>query len=484
MLAIDVGLDIRNDDKLELLVADLSLARALYEGVPAARMLARLRLAMDERDARSTSPDAAVQHPSFELLVRRCTGGNRTAHDRVMRAVARHSRVAAGEGSLAAPASTAAALVYAIALGEDLDASLSEVFSDATEPRINLSHAREVGHYAKTVAEACAAYDERIGGRDPRASMFEACVRLATQSVVGPLAAARLFEAARILYRSELGVSLLRLAPAPLLPRSIETETPRELRTMARLDRSELDAFVTRDQREIAAAVSRVERQRSEKQQAEGPPSIRLDSLIADLANLFAHSGALVLAIAREEPDPEVPSAPPPSQRPSWAPSDWTAPDAALSLADAIEKGITTGPAITAFVERGGEPALDAIGAEMLSAAAHPFASAAFADILAASGRPRDVIRLVTYFAVAPDPTDAARTLSTCEAPELPSVLKAWLEAMLPSDGGAVAFKDETHTSSGGRVTMCIASLKPYPKLYSAVCPLLDRVSDRPDRGP
>jgi len=73
-------------------------------------------------------------------------------------------------------------------------------------------------------------------------------------------------------------------------------------------------------------------------------------------------------------------------------------------------------------VARGGEPALDALGAEMLRVAAHPFASAAFAEVLAKSGRPRDVIRLVTYFAIGPDPAAGARALASCSAPELPTV--------------------------------------------------------------
>jgi hypothetical protein len=134
-------------------------------------------------------------------------------------------------------------------------------------------------------------------------------------------------------------------------------------------------------------------------------------------------------------------------------------------------------------VSRGGEPALDAIGAEMLRVATHPFASATFAELVARSGRPRDVIRLVTYFAIAPDPTDAARALSACISPELPSVLRAWLEAMLPSDGGVAPFGENPETSSTARLTACVTSLAPYPKLYGAVRPLLARVSEAPPPG-
>ena len=443
MAALDVGLDFEPDDKVELLVSDLSLARALYEGVPAARLLARLRLGMDERDARATSPDFASARNSFETLVAHLTGASRPAADRVQRAVARHAKLAAGEGSLTAPEPTHAALVFAVAVSEDVDASLAEVFTDATEPRINLAASREIGDYARGVAGACAVYDERLGKHDPRAAMFEACVRLACNASLGPLPQHRLLEAARVLYRSELATPLLRLAIQTLLPRAIEAETPREKRRMARLDRAELDALLTRDLREIAAIVARVDR--GGKRATDSP--LRLDSLIADLSALLSHDGTLVLAVWPGETEVKIPSAPPPSFRPSWAPAD---------------------------------AALDAIGSEMLSVPAHPFASAAFAEVLAASTRPRDVIRLVTYFAIAPDPSVAARTLSMCQAPELPSVLKAWLEAMLPSDGAPVRFAADSHTSAGGRLTACIASLKPYPNLYSAVSSLLNRVSDAP----
>ena len=144
---------------------------------------------------------------------------------------------------------------------------------------------------------------------------------------------------------------------------------------------------------------------------------------------------------------------------PALIPTEWTATTAA-ALADALESGATTFPRVRAAAVRGGEAALDAIGAEMLDVGVHASASAAFAEILSGSGRPRDVLRLVTYFAIAPDPVPAARALGACAAAELPRVLGAWLDAMLPQDG------DDAHESSAARVTACIASLKPYPQLY------------------
>jgi hypothetical protein len=93
-----------------------------------------------------------------------------------------------------------------------------------------------------------------------------------------------------------------------------------------------------------------------------------------------------------------------------------------------------------------------------------------FAEVFSHSDRPRDVLRLVTYFAIAPDPVRAARALSGCKAAELPRVLGAWLDGMLPADG------QDGPESSAARVTACIASLKPYPSLYGAVRPLLTRL--------
>jgi len=56
-------------------------------------------------------------------------------------------------------------------------------------------------------------------------------------------------------------------------------------------------------------------------------------------------------------------------------------------------------------------------------------------------------------------------------AAELPRVLGAWLDGMLPADG------QDGPESSAARITACIASLKPYPRLYGAVRPLLTRLA-------
>jgi hypothetical protein len=183
------------------------------------------------------------------------------------------------------------------------------------------------------------------------------------------------------------------------------------------------------------------------------------------------------------DPPPDDEGATPtggPASLPSWLPTAWSSPDAGASLAAAFERGSMTLPRMRAAVARGGDAALDALGAEMLNVGEHPFASAAFAELLARGGRPRDVVRLVTYFAVAPDPEPAARALSTCSAPELPSVLRSWLESMLPTDGEPAPLGADQETSSAARLTACVSSLAPYPHLYRVVRPLLARVSEPP----
>ncbi len=469
----DVGIDIAAGDQVELLSADLSLARALFDGVPVARLLARARVGRDERDLAAPAEGGRVSFTFDALLVRVCSASV-VATDRVKVAVARQARAASVEGPLAASDATIATLVYAVAIAPDPDASMAEAFLESTQTGLTLKAAETIGAYVEKVGEAAAAYDARVRSVDPRGALFEACVRLATRAVVGPMPASRLFEAARRLYRAGLASPLLRPAASPLYPQGIDAEMPRKLRRMVSLDRAPLEALTSRDPRELAAALARLEGARESSAEIQ---LLRLDSLVADLTVLLGHAGAPALAVKVPEPEP---LAAPDSARPSWQPHDWSSREAAEALATALERGTTTLPRAYVLVQRGGDAALDAVGAEMLRVDAHPYASAAIAEILARSQRPRDVMRLVTYFAVAPDPTIAARTLSACGAPELPGVLRAWLEAMLPHDGTAVPFRDDPHTSTAGRVTACIAALKPYPNLYGAVSPLLDRVSNPP----
>ena len=105
-------------------------------------------------------------------------------------------------------------------------------------------------------------------------------------------------------------------------------------------------------------------------------------------------------------------------------------------------------------------------------------ASQAFAEILARGARARDVTRLITYFAISPDPSLAARTLAACAAPELPSMLRSWLESMLPQDGSSVPRRTDP-SSSAARLSAYVAALRPHRALFGAVRPLLDRIAPK-----
>ena len=472
--SLDVGFDLGPSDAAELLVADVPLARALFEGVSAARLLARARIARDERDLDAPNSGGRVTF-TFDAVMTRACGGNAKALDRVKQAVARHSRSASSEGPLPAQDGTLAALVYAVAVAPDPDASIAEAFVETTDHGLSLRAAEEIATFVGDVCAAAQGFDPRLGSADPRGALFEACLRLSARAVAGPWPAERLAEASRRLFRSELGVALIRTAQGPLYPRSIDAELSRLGRGMAPLDRTEVDRLLARSPQDLAAALARID-----ATSGAGRNALSLDRLMADVSTLLRSPGTLLLAAA--EVPPEAEDGPVESARPSWQPTDWTARETVQTLASALERGTMTLPRAWVAVMRGGDAALDAVGAEMLEIQAHSFASSAFSEILARSARPRDVMRLVTYFAVAPDPSAAARTLALCHSADLPSVLCAWLEALLPTDGGDVPFREDPETSRGGRLSACISALRPYPHLFGAVSPLLVRISDHPSR--
>jgi hypothetical protein len=483
---VDFGEELRTADRAEWIVADVSLARALFAGVPIARLLARTRLASDEEDM-SSSPLGAEPYSRWDALMKALLGRNAPDLERIKKSVARQARAASDEGPLAAVAGVVAVLAYACAGSSDSDASLAEAFSES-------GSAARLDPY---LLRAVAAFEPRFLSRttDPRAPLFEACLRLAAQGSVGPCPLDRIVEASRQLAASEAKVGLVVRSDEALYPRDLDTEIATSDRRMVRLDRAGLDALTARDPRELAAIVARTDTPRPHEL-AKGADA-HLDSLLADLARLLACPGALLLATPLLDPTDEadalgLPSHPNPKtegaevseatspRTPSWVPMNWSSDDAGAALADAYERGATTQPRIRAAVARGGEAALDAIGAEMLRVGAHPFASSSFAEILARSSRTRDIVRLVTYFAIAPDPAPAARALSMCGSPELPAMLTAWLEAMLPYDGAPAPDGADPITSSAARLRTCITSLAPYPQLYRAVRPLLSRVSIAP----
>jgi hypothetical protein len=447
-------LTVGGEHQVELLIVDLSRARAFYEGVPSARLLARVQLSR------------ASEMASWDALLARLVGDDHDALERVRRALNAHASAANDEGPLVAPDGVVAALLVAV-IRESGDASLGETFS-ATRPGKRQD---------SEATDACALYDERLGasGTDLRIPMFEACVRLATIASAGPWPVVRFVETAQQLADAEVGGSWKREEEARFFPYGIEGGASAK---MSRIAREPLDELVNRDQRELGSAIGRADRMHGRTQKKRG----QLDKFIGDLSQLLKRSGALVLATTLPDPDADGPSVEqkPTSERPSSIPLDWSLPDIAPQIADQLERGQTTIARVKSMVSRGGEPALDAIGAEMLRVPLHSAASSAFAEILARSGRPRDVIRLVTYFAITPDPDAAARSLNACGAPELPTVLRAWLEAMLPSDGTTPPEGDDPSTSSAARLHACVSSLAPYPHLYAAVRPLLVRVSEAP----
>ncbi len=436
----------RVGDRVDLLVVDASLASALFHGIPAARLLAHARLGRDGAD------DAEWEARMAALLGQ----GSRT-HDRVRRAVARHSRVAIDERPIkAASDATVAVLVWAVACDPEGDSSLAEIAPPAGER--SACEAR--------VLEACAVFDDRLASLevDKRAPAFEVCMRLATQAALAPMPSDRFRAIGIQLEQAEIGVRLFGGPSASIFPRRDDDEIRPSDRRMAALNREPLEALLSRDPRQLGPAVWRTEH-------AEGGANVQLATFLADLGRLLRHPGALVAAIAPPELPEEVPAQIPVSPH-SWAPpgltAEWTESTAA-ALADALERGGMTALRARTSVGRGGEAAVDAIGAEMLRVGDHAVASAVFAEIVARNARPRDILRLVTYFAVAPDPEPAARALGACTDSELPRVLRAWLEAMLPPDG------ESAEDASVARVSACVASLRPYPQLYQAVQSLLPR---------
>lgn len=465
------GLDVAGSDAVELLASDPSTARALFDGVPAARLLARARAGRDERDLLVADTSSQPSFTFDAIVANVC--GSEASVARVRAAVARQANLGSVEGPLAADDATIAALVFAVAIAPSPDASMAEAFVESTTKGLRVAAMLEIAQSMDALRQGAIAYDARLVEPDPRAPMFEACVRLAAAARVGPVPAARLLDASRRLQRA--GFVLLKPGTG-LLPPSVEAELPRRARRMTALDRSTLEALAKRDPRELAATIARIDGGGAPPSSAQpgGSGSLRLDTLLADVASLVRHPGTPVLAVVLNVPEP-MPASP---ARPSWLPHGWESPEAAVSLAVALERGNATVPRASALVQRGGDTALDAIGAEMLAVESHPFASAAFAEIIARRARARDVTRLVGYFATAPDPSLAARALASCAAPELPQMLRRWLESMLPQDGSPVALRSDP-ASSSARLSACIEALRPHPALFDAVRPLLERITPR-----
>ncbi|MBS2020294.1 MAG: hypothetical protein JST00_45965 [Deltaproteobacteria bacterium] len=410
--------------ELAFVAVDLGVARAFWEGVPTARLLARIRLDRDERDlvglaARASGAD--VPTSSWDVLAARLLAESPASFERVKRAVARHGRAATDEGPLSASDETIAALVVVLlSSNEDgeMDASPAEGWADARPVETD-------------VLRACGRLDYRLAdrGADRRAAPFEACVLLTSFARSKPTSAAL------------LGPMAALALPTPFYPRADEEspDVPESDRRMILVDRGALVRTLATDER---------------LQQKVGPVLSQGSSIVA--VPITAPMSTL-----------DVPAVPPSS----WMPAELGTVEGAARLASALERGATTAPRVRALVLRGGDAALDAIGREMLEVANHPFASAVFADILGRRSRERDVVRLVSYFAIAPDPAPAAHALAVCAAPEVTTVLRAWLESLVRDAAPAPAF------------AVYVGALAPYPHLAAAVKPLVAKL-DPPGGSP
>lgn len=418
-----------DDHEIELAVVDLRVARAFWEGVPSARLLARVRLDRDERDLVDLGERASgleLASSTWDRLMARLLAAAPASFERVKRAVARHGRAASDEGPLVAGDPAIAALVHVLlsAAESDGDSSPAEGAAD----RVVVDGA---------VMRACGSLDARLGGAssDRRAAAFEGCLHMATLGTGGSTTLAAL-----------AGLGARAVSAAPLYPWG-DDEVPVAERHALLLDRAEVEA---------TAALAR------------------------EMTALAPHHGALVAFVTFAPRSSREPQVVPPS---SWLPADFGSVDAATRLASALERGATTAPRARSVILRGGDAALDAIGAEMLDVAAHAFASAIFADILGRASRERDVVRLVSYFAIAPDVASAAHALAASSAREVPLVLRAWLESILPADGTnalPAAPGSDPDLPPSARLMRCVAALAPYPHLHAAVKPLLERASELP----
>lgn len=442
-----------DDHEIDLAVVDLRVARAFWEGVPTGRLLARIRLDRDERDLVDLAERASgLELPSstWDTLTARLLADVPAALERVKRAVARYGRAASDEGPLVATDPAIAALVHVLLSSAETPSAVDRLGAPAdASPAEGAADGASVD---ALVMAACARLDDRLGRStcDRRATAFEACLHLAT------LGERVQTSRAALIALGESAVSAI-----PLYPRG-DDDVPVGDRHALLLDRAAVDEALRRTSGTSGAAGS------------------EFTALKRELGQLVVHHGVLVAFVSLEPRSSHESRVVPPS---SWLPPDFSSLESAARLAAALERGATTAPRSRAVILRGGDAALDAIGAEMLKVTAHPFASAVFADILGRASRERDVVRLVSYFAIAPDVATAAHALAVCTAPEVPTVLRAWLESILPADGSnapAAEPGSDPDASASARLVKCVTALAPYPHLHAVVKPLLQRATELP----
>ncbi len=427
-----------SDSELSLISVDLGLARALYAGVPASRLLARMRLARDELDLvsqadRATGLDLATS--GWDRLMAHLLASDPEAFARIKAGVERHARAGAQEGPLEADDEHVAAVALSLLAGPDLDSSLAE---SAILPLMS-----------GAAAERARAVDPRLGALgDRRGPAFEACLRLARGAHLGPWSVAELGTLTHAIEELTGVRPLLSAVAADPYPWG-DADVPVQFRRVCLLERGPLErvAYDGSPQSSPYGAGS------------EADPTYVFTRALRTLLRRNETVGVAARPrVTQQRPQVSVPPA-------SWLPTAIDTDDGAKRLAQALERGATTLPAVRARVLRGGDPALEAISREMLEVSAHPYASCVFAEILAIAGRERDVVRLISHFAVSPDPSEAAHALSLCERREVPEMLRAWLEESLARHGSDPA--------AAARLRACIDVLEPYPHLYEAVRPLV-----------
>src|SRR6185295_17308139 len=160
------GLDIAANDAVELLATDASTARALFDGVPAARLLARTRAARDERDLLVADTKSQPAFTFDAIMANVC--GTTNAVARVRTAVARQARAASDEGPLAADDVTIATLVFAVAIAPAPDASMAEAFVESTTKGLQVAAMMEIAQSMDALRQGATSYDARLMEPDPR----------------------------------------------------------------------------------------------------------------------------------------------------------------------------------------------------------------------------------------------------------------------------------------------------------------------------
>ena len=328
-------LEPRSGDRLEFRVVDASLARALYDGIPAARLLARARPIARRRRGRDVGVGRAPARAARRLLRagQARDGASRAGRPRrgaAPRPARPRSRCSHGRSPrLRRPTRRSPRSRPPRARPRRATRACSPSARRTTRA---WRTARPTGARPRS-RRACASRRARCSGRSP----WDRVRAIATQ-----------------LERAEIGVRLLGDAPGVDLPaprrrRDRGERSPHDgaRPRAARRARREGSAPAGGDDRPHGPRGRRGRAARDLPRRPRAAPRARRDD---------RRRPARARAARRRRR---------PRRAPALHPAEWTASTAA-ALADALERGATTFPRVRAAAVRGGEAALDAIGAEML----------------------------------------------------------------------------------------------------------------------